>query len=113
MERMSAPTVRVDFTSKLKELPIAQLQALTEDDLNRYALAIPGLILLCTNRDLLVKECVGLASESYLGANMGLRDRIMEDRQSLLQAAESFNRKSQEFKSNLAALRPLSRVLPI
>ena len=103
---------RVDFTHILKAMTVTQLQALTEEDLNRYVLAIPDLILLCTSRDLMVKECVGLASERYSGANMGLSDRIMEDRQSLLQAAESFNRQSQEFKSNLVALRPLSRVLP-
>lgn len=107
---ISTPAVTVNFTQSLKELTLPQLQALTEEDLTRYAMTIPSLTLLCTNRDFLIRECVDMASDNYTEANMGLRNRIMEDRQNLLQTADSFSRKSQEFEANLIALRPLSRV---
>lgn len=107
---MATPEVKVDFTQRLKDLTLPQLQALTEEDLTRYAMAIPHLTLLCTSRDMLIRECVDIASDNYAGANMGMRDRIMEDRQNLLQTADWFYRKSHEFQANLAALRPLTRV---
>jgi hypothetical protein len=104
------PQIHIDFKQKLSELSTAQLQSLTEEDIKAYALTIPQLTLLNTNRDMLLKECADLASTNNTDANLNIRDRILEERTTALAETEQWSKLAKEFTDNLTVLKPLTRV---